>query len=88
MDVLQAVLDYETPDTWVSRCPSQYNDSFLLFQIYENSDEWCNAVGHSTYEGDVVLLERVQNPFQLGLFRIQEEKRSSEGEDHDKVSFL
>lgn len=87
MNVLQAVLDYETPSTWEVKSADEYSNSFLLFDIKVFENEWEQAVGHSQLDTDVLSLQRVQNPFQLGLFRIQEEKRRKEGESCQKVSW-
>ncbi|XP_065202451.1 uncharacterized protein LOC135832860 [Planococcus citri] len=80
MDVLRAVLNTAQPTTWVNKSEDDYIESYLLFDITKYSTEWYNVwIEADCYHRELIkYIKRVQNPFQLGLFKIQEEKRRSE----------
>lgn len=88
MDVLRAVLNTVQPTTWVKKSEDDYIDiSYLLFELDKYSMEWCGIwlKVHGNYRNLITSIKRVQNPFQLGLFKIQEEKRRSENVSIDKT---
>lgn len=78
MSVLRAVLDHEQPSEWTRMCQNCYSNSYLLFEVDKYSSEWNKVVACDSARHSVRSIKRVQNPFQLGLFKIQQEKRRSE----------
>lgn len=87
-EILDLVLK-DAPSFWVTELQSAYNNSYKLYDVPERTGEY-DLVKNSFYEYacNIQDIRRIQNPYQLGLFRIMKEKRKSEGGDTTIVSVI
>lgn len=87
MDILETILEY-VPPTWSKPPKSSYDDGYFCEELKPNSVEHQMVAREFEPHGTVKYIKRVQNPYQLALFKIAREKAKAEGETLYEVSCL
>ncbi len=86
MDMLKKILT-DVPQTWENREPHQYTDDskYHLVELQDNNNlfstsEYARIKMEFPSHVSIRYIKRVEDPFQLGLFKIMKAKRQAEGQ--------
>lgn len=85
MDILDEILS-ASPSTWKKVVNSSYDDGYYTEQLSTDSVEYRLVAQEFIPHSTVRYIKRVQNPFQLALFKISREKAKAEGRYLNEVS--
>lgn len=83
--MLRFVLSHK-PDEWVT---ADYNESYKLFDLDLNSEEYMNiSTLFDSTAHDINSIQRVQNPFQYGRFKLRQEMLNNMAEVKKHYNFF
>lgn len=85
MDILDEILS-TSPSTWTKVPNSSYDDGYYIEKLHPDSVEYRLVAQGFTPHCTVKYIKRVQNPFQLALFKISREKAKAEGTRLNEVN--
>lgn len=85
MDILDEILSV-SPSTWRKVANSSYDDGYYCEQLSSDSVEYRLVSEAFRPHRTVKYIKRVQNPYQLALFKISREKAQAEGRYLHEVS--
>ncbi|XKL68234.1 hypothetical protein PGB90_003725 [Kerria lacca] len=78
MNILEHILR-DVPDTWTNLSIDKYDNKYYIETLIQDTPEYNNVAQLFPEKCRINYIKRVQNPYQLGLFKIMKEKKNSEG---------